>query len=121
MVGMNEQATNPAPNRRWFRFSVWTLVVILPIAAGLLGWRSWEMRERAQLRAEILKSPNAALIRDARGKLSYVDLRSTDFTERDLKRAEAIFPEAHVTRVIPFYWDHRYRNSNPKALRDDGN
>src|SRR5580704_6804290 len=31
----------PAPKRRWFRYSLRTLFVVVMVAAGYCGWREW--------------------------------------------------------------------------------
>jgi hypothetical protein len=108
---------NGIPQRR-FPTKRRCCVLGLIVASLWLDWRSAEMHERAELRARILTSFNAARMTDGSGRLRTIDLRSADFTERDRRRAEWIFRDVHIQLTPPFYWDFFYRNPNPEQLRD---
>jgi len=43
----------PAPNRRWFRFSLWTLFVVISGVATVFGWASnWATDRQAFLQSQ---------------------------------------------------------------------
>ena len=56
-VAANRQATpTDRPKRRWFRFSLRTLFVVVTLAAIPLGWLTWQLhivRERKAIHAEL--------------------------------------------------------------------
>ena len=46
MTGMDEQVTNPVPKRRWFRFSLRTLFVMMTVVCCWLGYELNWIRNR---------------------------------------------------------------------------
>ncbi len=54
---------NAAPTRRWFRFSLRTLFVVLTVSAVFLGWFAYQLNWIRQ-RREFLKSQNAIAARN---------------------------------------------------------
>jgi hypothetical protein len=51
-----------APNRRWFRFSLATMFVLVTVCCVLLGWLAWnreKVRDRERLIQSLLKYPQS--------------------------------------------------------------
>ena len=57
------------PKRRWFRFSLRTMFVVVTIFGVWLGWQLKIVRERKAILREILQSTDV-------GDFSYMDLES---------------------------------------------
>jgi hypothetical protein len=101
---------SPAPQRRWFQFSLRTLFVVLTFVAVLAGGLAWELH--------LAQGRRAALqwIEDRGGEVIYktstreMPLRrrltnnpeitfiimGASFTESDKRRIGALFPEAEI-------------------------
>jgi hypothetical protein len=105
-----------APKRRWFRFSLRTLFVVVTVAALFLGWIGVSLKQARQ-RTDVLQSLEVSGARITRipAKSSPFMLRtfgatyvgeillpSDTFSVSDVNRARAIFPEAKIELFSTF-------------------
>jgi len=111
-----------APNRRWFRFSLRTLFVVMTLAGALIGWLVWELRyihDRTAMRgwilqhgggvpkpAAILNLPNPAtripFWRELLGdETAPVVILPPGLLTADLEQIKRTFPEAEVFIIPP--------------------
>jgi hypothetical protein len=113
----------PAPKRRWFRYSLRTLFVVVTVAAvfGWLGWNLKKVRERENVFASLRSrgvmfgtvasdSPQKELplvwrLFGVKG-IGLVEVPAGAFTEDDLYRLTTLFPEATIR-------DHLERMDQP--------
>jgi hypothetical protein len=107
---------NVAPKRRWFRFSLRTLFVVVAVFAVWLGWNVRQIRTRDVLLKSIqsrgatiyqttyngrepsLRLPPLYYIIGC-GPIGCVWLRDDRFTEDDVQAVKRTFPEAEVGLV----------------------
>jgi len=50
---MTTETHNPAPRRRWYQFSLRTLLIVVTISAVPLGWFAWKVEQGRRHRAVI--------------------------------------------------------------------
>lgn len=105
----------PAPKRRWFKFSLRTLFVVMTVVAATLGWLSWRFEQARERRTIMIQYLRAGAgfgdtDRDRReplfweffgdvGPIMDIELPSDKFTEADQRRLQSIFPEIPVIIV----------------------
>ncbi len=89
------------PTRRWFRFSLWTLFLVVTVAAcgvGLLAWR-WQRRYE---RMRLLSTPDVSYMSDSWDGMGMESVREIDVGESVpddvFERMKRMFPEAEVRR-----------------------
>ena len=103
------------PKRRWFRFSLRTLFVVVTVCALPLGWSVYQLnwiRQRHQFRSEQVKKGNVSgtltMIVDAplslrvfgeNGQKWVGVFADEEATESEMKRAAALFPEAKISTI----------------------
>ena len=51
---MNDSKDKPKPRRRWFQFSLRTLLIVVTLSAGVLGWVGWKMEQGRRQRVVIV-------------------------------------------------------------------
>jgi len=122
-----------APKRRWFRYSLRTLFVVVTLFACWLGWNPSRIRERERVMKVVLSyGGSTATLPDSyrTGRLPlswrllgarrydvisvptklYVDMKAADLFGFDgFRRIEALFPEAKVaihSKLNPSDPDH---------------
>jgi hypothetical protein len=113
--------TKPKRKRRWFQFSLRTLLIgvtLLAVAGGYVGWQATIVRERERLRQHVLIRVNpfddeeftvlrqpesdagvnwlGRLLGDQDAPSEYV---SKTISEEDLKRVEDAFPETEICQL----------------------
>jgi hypothetical protein len=114
---MDNQGTNresggsviSKPKRRWFRFSLRTLFIVLTAVFLWLGWTVSAIRERKQLLAELVKEGRGVIDYDPsnsslpwhRRALGDTYLMMVDFSpdtpDEMIERVRKTFPEAMLT------------------------
>jgi hypothetical protein len=104
-----------APTRRWFRWSLRTMFVVVTVLACWLGWTLHQWQNRRQLLGQLTsqhaitgifwkdgskgQKPLAfALWPFAAGQIRMILLEDGHFTDADIDRLEALFPEAELYR-----------------------
>ncbi len=115
----------PAPKRRWFRFSLRTMFVVVTVLAVLLGWIVYQfnwIRQRHELLAEqdavtqqlrlvlmphfVVKTRGMLWLfgEEGRGNVDLVldgrDPSRPPDTEKELERAKRLFPESTVNAIV---------------------
>ncbi len=112
IVAMNE---GHQPRRRWFRFSLRTLFVVVTVFAVWLGWNARQVRQRERMLQSygVLFYGNAPSV-NSQKKLPFlwsvlgakyigtIQLPPDEFTNDDLRRFQVAFPEADVRRLPLF-------------------
>jgi hypothetical protein len=119
---MHDPTVHSAPNRRWPRFSLRTMFVVLTVFCCWLGWNVYRVREHNRIAVLLLhangthgtnivaawSAGDEEFKLDARSRLPYlwrmlgalpvdsINLVSLQFTESDAKYYEQLFPEPHV-------------------------
>ena len=110
----------PAPKRRWFRFSLRTLFVVVTVLCLWLGWNVHQVQQRKEwleyiqangaaiwseepprrtTRSKNYPADHLPLIRRLLGAhpIGTIQLSHGRFTEDDLARVTGLFPEADVS------------------------
>jgi hypothetical protein len=101
-----------APKRRWFRYSLRTLFVVVTVFGIWLGWNLHEVNERSRMAGWIAAEggsvnkgppprpwktmPWSWFVLGADPVSTIVFGGSDRYTRDDLRRAEALFPEADI-------------------------
>jgi len=110
----------PAAKRRWFRFSVRTLLVLVGLVALLLGWIGFELNWIRERRAAIESGEVGVIISaslwiphsphpppwhlrlfGAQEIWGFGLLTAPDATDAELNRMRRLFPEFTVERSLP--------------------
>jgi hypothetical protein len=106
----------PASNHRWFQFSLRTLFVAVTVAALFLGWIGWRLNQARQ-RENLLQSLGVDGARITRipaqsspfmlrkfgtTYIGEILLPSSKFSDADINRVRAIFPEAKIELFATF-------------------
>ena len=50
---MTNETDNTRPRRRWYQFSLRTLLIVVAVSTVPLGWFAWEIQQRRRERAGI--------------------------------------------------------------------
>lgn len=109
----------PAPKRRWFRFSLATLFVVVTLLGSWLGWNVRTVRQRRDMiesiehrggtlflvgdRSRYKEAPEVPLVRQWLGDVAVSQIvpPKSGSVEED-EQIRAAFPEAYVYfRVLP--------------------
>ena len=106
--------TETKPKRRWFRFSLRTLFVLVTAIAVFIGWNLWQVRQRQEyFRLFSVDDENVEGLISLRvvgeePKLSFVwillgakpqekiNLSREKYSDDDIRRIESLFPEADI-------------------------
>lgn len=137
MAGMSEQA----PKRRWFRFGLLTMFVVVTVFGCWLGWQVNLIRQRGHER-EWLKARHAAIYEVPygvglhgavvfppatqhipwslwiAGELPVKVIDSPSMTRSDLERIQRAFPEATVHVGVDGFYTPLYEPDLTPLLRE---
>jgi hypothetical protein len=106
----------PAPKRRWFQFSLRTLFVVVTVVALFSGWIGWRLNQARQ-RENLLQSLRVDGARITRipaqsspfmlrkfgtTYIGEILLPSSRFSNADINRVRATFPEAKIELFATF-------------------
>lgn len=116
------------PIRRWYRFSLRTLLVLVTLICIYLGWAmNWKWQRHEFLRRVRTDIPEGITVSDARayspladqapfplrmlGEYGYVNLFLPNAREEDCQLAVRLFPEARV--YSDYFLDHDHSKPQP--------
>ncbi len=106
----------PAPKRRWFRFSLRTLFVVVTVFGVWLGWNLHQVQERNRLMDHIaacgghcamgesvaFETTPVPLAWSLLGAefVGYIELPVGSFSTKDRSHIQPLFPEAQIGRCV---------------------
>jgi hypothetical protein len=116
---------NEKPRRRWFRFTLRTMFLLVTLFSVWLGWQTWLVRERSAMRKWLeendgLVSPTMQFSDPDIKPITFEKVNTLPFWRRwlgdqsiatvtfsvfpwpaeDIERAKRLFPEAKITSKL---------------------